>query len=104
MTDALTLLPPSLAGVALGAMFFGGLWWTVRRGTSSRRPALWFVSSHLLRMSLALAGFYAVSGGRWDRLLACLVGFIIARVLVTWLTGLPPGGHQRLANEAGHEP
>jgi hypothetical protein len=29
----------------------------------------------------ALAGFYAVSGGHWDRLLACLLGFVIARLL-----------------------
>jgi F1F0 ATPase subunit 2 len=30
------------AGLLLGAIFFGGLWWTVRKGVSSKRPALWF--------------------------------------------------------------
>ena len=40
----------------------------------------------LLRMSVALAGFYFVSGGQWERLLLCLVGFVIARLVVTRLT------------------
>ena len=38
----LTLVLAWVAGVVLGAIFFGGLWWTVRKGVSSKRPALWF--------------------------------------------------------------
>jgi F1F0 ATPase subunit 2 len=86
MTDALTLVLSCLAGVALGAMFFGGLWWAVAKGVSSDRPGLWFLGSFLLRMAIALGGFYFVSGKRWDRTVACLGGFILARVAVTWLT------------------
>jgi hypothetical protein len=37
-------------------------------------------------MSIALAGFYFVSGGHWERLLLCLLGFVMARLAVTWLT------------------
>ena len=37
-------------GGLLGTMFFGGLWWTVRTGVSSQRPALWFLGSLVLRM------------------------------------------------------
>ena len=59
-----------VAGVLLGAIFFGGLWWTVRKGVSSKQPALWFFGSLLLRMSIALAGFYFVGRGHWERLLA----------------------------------
>ena len=46
-------------------------------------------------MGIALAGFYYVGRGHWTRLLACLVGFAIARVLVTRLTG-PPVGRRNL--------
>jgi len=70
----------------LGVIFFGGLWVTIRRGVSSERPALWFFLSVLLRMSVALAGFYFVSGGHWKRLVLCLVGFVMARFAVTRLT------------------
>jgi F1F0 ATPase subunit 2 len=75
-----------LAGGALGAMFFGGLWWTVLRGAASDKPARWFFASMLLRIGLTLAGFYGVAGGQPDRLVLCLLGFVIARMVVTRLT------------------
>ena len=44
MTDPglLALVSAWMAGCFLGAIFYGGLWWTVRRGVTSARPALWF--------------------------------------------------------------
>jgi F1F0 ATPase subunit 2 len=86
MLESLALALALLAGAGLGVIFFGGLWVTIRRGVSSERPALLFLSSLLLRMSIALAGFYFVSGGHWERLLMCLLGFVMARFAVTWLT------------------
>ncbi|WP_018914757.1 ATP synthase subunit I [Thiomonas sp. FB-6] len=75
-----------VAGGALGAMFYGGLWWTVLRGASSATPARWFLASVLLRMGVTLAGFYVVAGGQADRLVACLLGFGIAHMAITRLT------------------
>lgn len=92
-----------VAGVLLGVMFFGGLWWTVVRAISSRRPALWFLGSMLLRTGIALSGFYLVSGGDWKRLLASLLGFIIARLVVTRLTR-PAQQPGPLVRKAGHAP
>ena len=89
MNETLTLVLALVTGVLLGAMFFGGLWWTVRKGVSSKRPALWFLGSLLLRTSIALAGFYFIARGHWERLLVCLLGFVIARLIVTRLTGSP---------------
>ena len=103
MNETLTLLLAWGAGAALGGLFFGGLWWTVRKGTSSQRPALWFFGSFLLRTSLTLAGFYWVAGSQWERLLACLVGFILARLIVMRLT---PTAQKPTdwASEAHHAP
>jgi F1F0 ATPase subunit 2 len=86
MNEIVSLTLALAAGVLLGAIFFGGLWLTVCKGASSKQPALWFFGSLLLRMSIALAGFYFVSGGHWERLLLCLLGFVMARLAVTWLT------------------
>ena len=87
MNETLSLVLCWAAGGALGAMFFGGLWWTVRKGVSSERPALWFLGSALLRMGLAMAGFYFVGGRDWKRLaLEVLWDSIMAHVAVTWLT------------------
>jgi F1F0 ATPase subunit 2 len=86
MTEALSLVPALVTGVSLGALFFGGLWWTVSRISSSKRPALLIFGSLLLRTSVALGGFYLIARGHWERLLVCLLGFVFARVIVTLLT------------------
>lgn len=86
MNEWITLASSFVAGGALGGVFFGGLWWTIGKGLSSPRPALWFIGSFFLRISIALAGFYFVSSGAWARVLFCLLGFIVARFGVTWLT------------------
>ncbi|HUN98446.1 MAG TPA: ATP synthase subunit I [Bradyrhizobium sp.] len=89
MSETLALTQALAAGLFLGAMFFGGLWWTVRKGISSPLPGLWFLGSMLLRTSLALAGFSYVTAGEWKNLLACLSGFVVARILVMRLTPAP---------------
>ena len=104
MNDPLLLLLSGVAGLLLGAIFFGGLWWTVRKGLMAGQPALWFLGSMLLRMGIALAGFYFVGRDDWRRLLACLLGFVIARFVVTWLTRAPADDHSSRTSEASHAP
>lgn len=89
MSEVVVLVLAWAAGGGLGAMFFAGLWWTVRRGLSSSHPALWFLGSVLVRTAVLLVGFYYVAGGHWQRLLACTVGFITARLVVTRLVHAP---------------
>ncbi len=89
MLETLLLLLALVAGVFLGALFFGGLWWTVRRGVASHQPAIWFVGSLFLRTAIAMFGFYFVMQGDWRRLVACVCGFIIARICVVRLTSSP---------------
>jgi F1F0 ATPase subunit 2 len=101
--EPLSLVLALVTGILLGAMFFGGLWWTVQKGVSSKRPALWFFGSLLLRMSIALAGFYFVGRGHWERLLVCLLGFVIARLIVTRFTGAAAKATD-LAQDASHAP
>ena len=79
-----------LAGGALGAVFFGGLWWTVQRGAASPTPARWFLGSFVLRTAIVLAGFYVVGVGQPVRLLVCLLGFLLARAIVLRLTRVEP--------------
>ncbi|MBF0315482.1 MAG: ATP synthase subunit I [Oligoflexia bacterium] len=85
MSETFTLIFSFVMGVLLGGIFFGGLWLTVKKGLSSKRPALWFFVGMLLRMSIVLAGFYYfISSGHWERMLVCLLGFMIVRLSVTW--------------------
>jgi F1F0 ATPase subunit 2 len=102
MNNLLLLALSLVAGLLLGTIFFGGLWWTVRKGVFSKSPALWFLGSMLLRMGIVLAGFYFVGRGDWQRLVTCLLGFIIARFIVMRLTRTPVEPSQSTAKEAGH--
>jgi F1F0 ATPase subunit 2 len=104
MNEWLTLALTLMTGLLLGAIFFGGLWWTVRLGIASRRPALLFLGSLLLRTVVVVAGFYFVGDGHWPRLLACLSGFVIARFIVTWIAGPPIDHCNSPANVARHAP
>jgi len=86
MTETMGLMLALVTGISLGAMFFGGLWWTVQKGISARQPALWFLGSLILRTWIVMAGFYLVARGNWVRLPICLLGFVAARLIVTRYT------------------
>lgn len=86
MSVGISLSLVCIEGVFLGAIFFGGLWFTVRIGMSSEHPAVWFLASLLLRTTIALAGIYWIGNQRLDRLLVCLAGFVCARFIVTHIT------------------
>jgi F1F0 ATPase subunit 2 len=104
MNDFPTLIMACVAGLMLGAFFFGGLWWTVRRGLVSKQSALWFTGSMLLRTSITLVGFYFVGRGNWKRLVAALLGFVIARFIVMRLTRTRIEHPHSTVKEAGHAP
>jgi F1F0 ATPase subunit 2 len=82
----LVLLVSLVEGALLGVFFFGGLLWTVRRIESAKNVGLLFLGSRLLRTSIVILGFYFVLGDNWQRLIAGLLGFIIARIVITRLT------------------
>jgi F1F0 ATPase subunit 2 len=91
MNEGLRLGGAMLAGVVLGAVFFAGLWWTVRRGLSSKHPAALFLGSLLLRTLLVVAGLFFVSRGDWRNLVAGLAGFLLARIAITRM--IKPAAH-----------
>jgi F1F0 ATPase subunit 2 len=76
-------------GLAVGAFYFLGLWWTVRKLAAVRSPVLLTAASFGIRSGIALALLYAVMQGRWENLTASLAGFLLMRL---WLVPrLRPG-------------
>ena len=83
-----------LAGVALGILYFGGLWLTTRSLTRvaaksspvrpATLPALHLVLSFVIRMGGALVCLYLLMQGNWLRALVALLGMLVARFLCTW--------------------
>jgi len=82
MNELAVILLIILAGFLLGLFFFGVLWWTTKRGLLSKSPALWFLGSLFIRMSIIITAFYFISRNHWERALICLIGFIIARMII----------------------
>lgn len=74
------------AGLLLGTVFFGGLWWTVTRALTAAVPAVWFGLSALLRMAVVVCGLYCFARLGLPSLLACLCGLLVARGAVRHLT------------------
>lgn len=74
------------AGVGIGFFYFGGLWMTLKYIVHSRRRILLTGASFLIRAVITCFAFYMISNGRWERLLGCLAGFLVARgILVSRL-------------------
>ncbi|WP_240615642.1 ATP synthase subunit I [Alteromonas facilis] len=87
MNQIVSLLLVWCFGALMGGVFFGGLWWTIQKVVLSAHPALWLLTSLLLRMGLTLIGFYLVlsyelGGTPLQGLLVCLFGFVFARLLI----------------------
>jgi F1F0 ATPase subunit 2 len=68
------------AGLLLGVFFFGGLWWTVTKLSTIRRPAILFIGSFLLRTAVVMAGFFILLMQGLPNLLAALGGYLVARM------------------------
>jgi F1F0 ATPase subunit 2 len=83
MNFPLSLLLAFIAGLVLGLIYYAGLWVTIQRLPQSNHPGVLAAVSLFLRLGLVLVAFYLVMGGRWERLLACLAGFLLARTLLT---------------------
>ncbi len=92
-----------LTGLLLGAFFFGGLWFTVKKAVTSKIPAVWFLGSFLIRVSFTMLGFYYMAAGIWQRLLVCGLGFVIARYVIVRVTKFIDEKEIQLKNEVNHE-
>jgi F1F0 ATPase subunit 2 len=79
-----------VVGMVLGAIFFGGLWATVRRLPTSKRPGLLTVSSLVLRSAIVCWGVWYFSNGDAGAMVACLAGFVAVRLLATHGRGVFP--------------
>ena len=62
---------------------------TVRQIGRMRSPVLLFAASFMVRTALVVVGMYLVMDGSWQRMLACLAGFIIVRQVM--VSRLQPG-------------
>ena len=103
MNELLDLAIALIEGALLGVFFFVGLWLTVRKLESFQPVALLFLASMLLRTGIVLLGFYFILGDNWQGLLAGLLGFSLAGIIIMRLTRRVEQSSQLIEKGAGHE-
>lgn len=84
-----------LAGVFIGAVHFGGLWWTTQQLTVSQRPGALFLTSLLIRMSLLVGMLFAMTRIGAATVLASVFGTLIARFCLIRIINAYPTGADR---------
>lgn len=82
-TDPVGLTLAFLAGMALAGASMAVLWHSVRRLRTAHSPGLALLGAAALRLAAVMGLFYLVMDVRWERLLACLAGFMLVRVAVS---------------------
>jgi F1F0 ATPase subunit 2 len=75
----MTLWSAWTTGFGIGLASIGGLWLSVRFAAGTSRGSTILAASHLLRMSLTAAGFYAVLRESPVLVVPALFGFWVAR-------------------------
>lgn len=82
MTTLIDVAIGLVTGAVAGALFFGGLRWTVQRLQDSRRPLLLASVSMFVR-ALVLAGLLVIaSDGRFLRIAVALVAILAVRTVM----------------------
>lgn len=84
LSIAVPYLLSFMAGGVVGGLFFWGLWTSLQIAGKSEKKALILIGSFLLRAALAV-GVMIASLRLTDvyGLLACMAGFLIARIVAT---------------------
>lgn len=103
MNEYLDLAIALTEGALLGVFFFLGLWLTVRKLESFQPAALLFLGSMLLRIGIVVLGFYFILGDNWQHLVAGLLGFTLARIIILRLTRRVESSIQLSEKSASHE-
>jgi F1F0 ATPase subunit 2 len=80
--EPISLLLAMSTGMVAGALYFAGLWWTVRLLPLLRRPVLHAFISFCFRLAALLSIFIAVMQSDWRKMLLCLAGFALAGLLL----------------------
>lgn len=76
------------AGGAVGLVFFGGLWLTVKTMRQAKSPAVLMFFSLAVRMIVFVAAFYAIAKwGNWVYLVIALASSIIVRTVLIRTVG-----------------
>jgi len=93
------LVPALLAGIVVGLFYFGVMWVTINSLQTARSPGVLLFVSYAGRLVVAVGAFYRIAAGQGPRLVAALIGFVLARfVLIAYIR---PGARKAAKPQGG---
>jgi F1F0 ATPase subunit 2 len=81
--SSVSILLRLFAGIALGAFFYTGLWFTVRALPTARHPVLLTLGSFWIRTLIVVATIFSLIEEHWQNALICIAGFLVGRLIVS---------------------
>ncbi len=80
------LVLAAAVGAALGAWFFGGLLWTVRRVATAQHPVLLLLASFVVRIAVVAGGMVWLARRHWLLPIIALAVLLVVRfgMLMRW--------------------
>jgi len=82
VSDVLFVAVALVVGGGLGLFYFGGLWLTLQRLPRLKHPAALALASFFGRTVIVVLVIFLVARDSWQRIAACLVGFLAVRGLM----------------------
>ncbi|HSR05454.1 MAG TPA: ATP synthase subunit I [Proteiniclasticum sp.] len=71
-----------IVGVLVGILFFGGLYFTVKKLTTIKYPALFMMLSLIVRLVILAGGIYLIMDGGIQNVLSAMAGIILVRLVM----------------------
>jgi F1F0 ATPase subunit 2 len=84
MSDVAWIVLSLGIGAALGLFYFGGLWLTLQRLPGSKSPHTFALLSFFSRTVVVVAAVFLLACGSWQRIAACLAGFLAVRTVLVY--------------------
>ncbi len=85
MSTVIAVAAGLVAGIVLGLVFFGGLWWTTQRLATSSQPGILVSVSLLVRVVVLAGGLFLLAQIGSGALLAAVLGLLVTRIGLTRL-------------------
>lgn len=83
--DTIFLVLQLTAGIGISILYYGTLWLTIQVLPLVRHPKILMLGSFAGRMIIILSASYLIimcMDGHWERLMACMLGFLLTRLFL----------------------
>lgn len=88
MTTPAQFIAGGIVGAVASLIYFGGLWWTVRRLPTASNPSMVYLGSFLFRLAALMVGGYFLMQFGLPMFATAFVTFVVVRMMLTSVLGM----------------